>query len=49
LHRYQPNHAGIIICTDDANRSALAERINAAILVEQVLSGKLISVVRPVG
>ncbi len=48
LHRSQANHAGIIICTDDANRSALAERINAAILVEPVLSGKLISVVRPV-
>jgi predicted nuclease of predicted toxin-antitoxin system len=48
LHRSQPNHAGIIICTDDANRSALAERINAAILKELVLAGKLISVVRPV-
>jgi predicted nuclease of predicted toxin-antitoxin system len=48
LHRYQPNHAGIIICNDDANRSALAERINIAILLEPVLSGKLISVVRPV-
>jgi predicted nuclease of predicted toxin-antitoxin system len=48
LHRYQTNHEGIIICTDDANRSALAERINAAILVEPFLSGKLISVVRPV-
>ena len=48
LHRYQPNHAGIIICTDDANRSALAERINAAILAELVLSGKLVSVVRPI-
>ncbi len=47
LHRYQPNHAGIIICTDDANRSALAERINVAILTELVLASKLISVVRP--
>jgi predicted nuclease of predicted toxin-antitoxin system len=48
LHRSQPNHAGIIICTDDPNRNALAERIDAAILAELVLSGKLISVVRPV-
>jgi predicted nuclease of predicted toxin-antitoxin system len=47
LHRLQPNHAGIIICTDDADRSALAERIHTAILAETLLSGKLISVVRP--
>ena len=47
LHRSQSNHAGIIICTDDASRSALAERIDAAILAESVLVGKLISVVRP--
>jgi predicted nuclease of predicted toxin-antitoxin system len=48
LHRWQPSHAGIIICTDDANRSALAERIHTAILSELILLGKLISVVRPV-
>ncbi|BAZ18094.1 hypothetical protein NIES4071_99770 [Calothrix sp. NIES-4071] len=48
LHRSQPNHAGIIICTDDASRSALAQRIGAAILVSEPLAGKLISVVRPV-
>ena len=47
LHRSQPGHAGIIICTDDADRTALAERIHAAILAESLLSGKLISVVRP--
>ena len=48
LHRLRLSHGGIIICTDDANRSALAARINAEILVNPVLSGKLISVVRPV-
>jgi predicted nuclease of predicted toxin-antitoxin system len=47
LHRLQPNHAGIIICTDDADRSALATRIHAAILTDSPLSNKLISVVRP--
>jgi predicted nuclease of predicted toxin-antitoxin system len=47
LHRSHPNHTGIIICTDDADRMALAERIHAAILAEDVLLGKLVSVVRP--
>jgi len=47
LHRLHPDHAGIIICTDDGDRMALAERINAAILAEEILLGKLVSVVRP--
>ena len=47
LHRSNPNHQGMIICTDDGDRSALAARIHAAILAESELSGKLISVVRP--
>ena len=48
LHRSLPDHAGIIICTDDGNRMALAERIHPAILVEEILLGKLVSVVRPI-
>ncbi|NJL80230.1 MAG: hypothetical protein HC836_13330 [Richelia sp. RM2_1_2] len=48
LHRSTPNHAGIIICTDDADRSELAERINVTISTSEPLVGKLISVVRPV-
>jgi len=48
LHRSKPSHAGIIICTDDADRSGLAQRINTDILVAEPLVGKLISVVRPV-
>ncbi len=48
LHRSQPSHAGIIICTDDANRSGLASRIHTAILAAEPLVGNLISVVRPV-
>jgi predicted nuclease of predicted toxin-antitoxin system len=48
LHRLHPNHAGIIICTDDADRSGLAQRIHAAILAAELLTSTLISVVRPV-
>jgi predicted nuclease of predicted toxin-antitoxin system len=47
LHRLLPAHAGIIVCTDDSARLALAERIHSAILAEVSLAGKLISVVRP--
>jgi predicted nuclease of predicted toxin-antitoxin system len=47
LHRDEPNHAGIIVCTDDADRNALAQRIDRAISAESTLSGKLISIVRP--
>jgi hypothetical protein len=47
LHKLQLSHAGIIICTDDGDRFALAARIDAAIGSETLLSGKLISVVRP--
>ncbi|NMG22980.1 DUF5615 family PIN-like protein [Brasilonema bromeliae] len=47
LHRYVPSHAGIIVCTDDVDRSGLAKRINAAILAGEPLAGKLVSVVRP--
>lgn len=47
LHKSLPNHTGIIICTDDRDRMALAERIHAAILAEEILLGKLVSVVRP--
>lgn len=47
LHQSQPNHAGVIICSDDQNFTRLAERIHAAISDESVLQGKLIRVVRP--
>ncbi len=47
LHRSQSSHAGIIICTDDADKNGLARRIHVAILAESLLSNKLISVVRP--
>lgn len=47
LHRSQPNHAGIIACTNDRDWEALASRVHAAITAEGSLRGKLIRVVRP--
>ncbi|MDF5733731.1 MAG: DUF5615 family PIN-like protein [Rhizonema sp. PD38] len=48
LHRIQPDHAGIIACTNDRDWEALANRIHNAITAEDFLKGKLIRVVRPV-
>jgi predicted nuclease of predicted toxin-antitoxin system len=47
LHRIQPNHGGIIVCTDDRNWDALALRIHDAVGAEESLQGKLIRIVRP--
>ncbi|PZV15135.1 MAG: hypothetical protein DCF22_07735 [Leptolyngbya sp.] len=47
LHQSQPDHSGIIICSDDQNFVRLAERTHAAISAEESLQGKLIRVVRP--
>lgn len=47
LHKSNPNHAGIIIITNDMDRSRMATRINEAIGVSEPLLGKLIRVVRP--
>jgi predicted nuclease of predicted toxin-antitoxin system len=47
LHRLQPNHSGIIICTQDNNWERQATRINEAISTEEILTGKLIRVNRP--
>jgi hypothetical protein len=45
LHQADPNHAGIIIYTDDANdRPALAERIDTAIAAATPLARKLLRV-----
>ncbi|MBD1834847.1 DUF5615 family PIN-like protein [Cyanobacteria bacterium FACHB-472] len=49
LHRLQPDHAGIIVCTNDRNWERLATRINEAISAEETLKGKLIRVNRPQG
>jgi predicted nuclease of predicted toxin-antitoxin system len=47
LHNLQPEHAGIIVCTNDRDWPALANRIDAAIKHEETLQGKLIRIVRP--
>jgi predicted nuclease of predicted toxin-antitoxin system len=47
LHRLKPDHAGIIVCTNDQDRPRLATRINDAISLEETLGGKLIRVHRP--
>lgn len=47
LHRMQPNHAGIIVCSDDRNWEALAQRVHAAVAEKESLQGQLIRIVRP--
>jgi predicted nuclease of predicted toxin-antitoxin system len=47
LHNLQPEHAGIIVCTNDRDWQALANRIDAAVRDEEMLQGKLIRIVRP--
>lgn len=47
LHKLQPDHAGIIVCTEDSNFERVATRINEAISTEESLRGKLIRVNRP--
>jgi hypothetical protein len=47
LHNSQPNHAGIIVCTEDLDRQRLAIRINEAIINAEPLINKLIRVTRP--
>jgi predicted nuclease of predicted toxin-antitoxin system len=47
LHAQKPDHAGIIVCTEDRNLERLATRIHEAISVEESLKQKLIRVNRP--
>lgn len=47
LHQLDPNHAGIIVCSNDPDRNRMAMRINEAISAEEILTGKLIRVNRP--
>lgn len=46
LHRAKPEHTGIVVCTNDPNRSQMAIRISEAITAEEPLQGKLIRVAR---
>ena len=47
LHRAQPNHAGIVVCTFDADFAAQAERVHQVIAGQESLAGQLIRVNRP--
>jgi predicted nuclease of predicted toxin-antitoxin system len=47
LHRLQPDHAGIIVCSEDPNWERQAMRINEAISSLETLNGQLIRVYRP--
>ena len=49
LHLEAPDHAGIIICTEDPDRAGQAERVSKAIAEIVELKGKLIRVYRPSG
>lgn len=47
LHNVQPNHAGIIVCTYDADFPGQAQRIHQAIETQATLAGQLLRVNRP--
>ncbi|NJL42685.1 MAG: DUF5615 family PIN-like protein [Pseudanabaena sp. SU_2_4] len=47
LHRANSEHFGIIVSTNDTDRSRMATRIDEAIATQESLEGKLIRVVRP--
>jgi hypothetical protein len=47
LHREQPTHAGILVCTLDADFIRLAQRVHEAIAANDRLAGQLIRVNRP--
>jgi hypothetical protein len=46
LHRLVMNHAGIIVCTQNRDYAAFADRIDEAILQSGELAGQLIRVMR---
>jgi Domain of unknown function (DUF5615) len=47
LHRDNPNHGGVIACTQNLDFIGLAERIDAAIRAESTLAGRVVRVYRP--
>jgi hypothetical protein len=47
LHRENPQHAGIVLCTVDPDFAGQAERIHSAISALASLAGQLIRVNRP--
>jgi hypothetical protein len=47
LHFQIPDHAGIIICTEDPDRLGQAKRISESIAERRELNGRLIRIYRP--
>ncbi len=47
LHAARPGHAGIVVCTYDADTAAFAARIHAALEGKSSLEDKLLRIVRP--
>ena len=47
LHRQEPEHAGLILCTFDPEFAGQARRIHAAIQEQGPLEGKVLRVNRP--
>ncbi|MFP4440266.1 MAG: DUF5615 family PIN-like protein [Chloroflexaceae bacterium] len=47
LHRQQPDHTGIIVCTFDLDFTALAQRIHDALAAQSDMKGHLIRINRP--
>lgn len=47
LHKKNPVHSGIVICTEDFDRKRQAERINIEISKFEKLDGELMRVYRP--
>ena len=47
LHRLSSQHFGILLCSNESDRAAMAERTHLAIIAAEPLYGKLIRVNRP--
>ncbi len=47
LHRQQPAHHGIVVCTEDIDIEGQAQRIHVAISASTTLDGMLIRINRP--
>jgi hypothetical protein len=47
LHAAQSEHAGIVVCTFDADFASLAQRIDAAVDASPELTGRLLRINRP--
>jgi len=47
LHALKPGHAGVVVCTVDADFMGQAQRIHEALTAHTDLSGQLIRVNRP--